>query len=207
LRKLTNAGHAAFSCVLSAEADARHQRPSLDRLREVAHAASREVGIRETIHHSFPNIQMNSVPHLDVVRAVEEAIVRFEPEWIFTHHPGDLNVDHRVCYDATMAAALLPQRLSRGLPATLIRRVYLCEIPSSTDWAFAPDSAFRANSFFDVTATFEAKLRALRQFEGALKPHPHPRSPENVEALARVRGAQVNVPLAEAFCLVRDLHP
>lgn len=205
LKKLADQGHRIFSCILSSSAEARHNRPALDRLREVAREASRMVGIQDSIQHEFKNIQMNVVPQLDLVRAVEEAIVRFQPEWIFAHHPGDLNSDHRHCYDATMAAALLPQRLSRDLPPTMIRRIYLCEVPSSTDWAFAPDGGFRANSFFDVSTTFAAKLEALRHFEGALKPHPHSRSVENVEALARVRGAQVNVTYAEAFCLVRDL--
>jgi len=205
LKKLSDQGHQVFSCILSSNADARHNRPSLERLREASSASSRIVGIRESIHYEFKNIQLNVVPHLELVQSVEEAIVRFRPEWIFAHHPGDLNLDHRISYEATMAAALLPQRLSRDLPATMIRRVYLCEIPSSTDWAFAPDGGFRANAFFDVSETFEAKMRALHQFEGALKPHPHSRSAQNIEALARVRGAQVNVPLAEAFCLVRDL--
>ena len=206
LRKLADDGHRVFSCVLSAQADARHDRPSLDRLRKVADESSRMIGIAETVHHDFKNIAFNTIPHLELVRVIEDAVVRFQPEWIFAHHPGDLNVDHRISYEATMAAALLPQRLSRDLSPTMVRRVFLCEIQSSTDWAFAPHNAFHANSFFDVTATFETKMKALRHFDGALKPHPHSRSEENIEALARVRGAQVGVALAEAFNLVRDLH-
>lgn len=195
-----------FSCILSSNADARHNRPPLERLQQVSTSAARMVGIRDSLRFEFKNIEMNMVPHLELVRSIEEAIVRFEPEWIFSHHPGDLNIDHRVCHEATMAAALLPQRLSRGLPPTMIRRIFLCEIPSSTDWAFPADGGFHANSFFDVSTVFATKLEALKHFEGALKPPPHSRSVQNVEALARMRGAQVNVEFAEAFCLVRDLH-
>ena len=70
----------------------------------------------------------------------------------------------------------------------------------------APFPAFEPNAFFDVTTTIETKLAALRAFEGALKPHPHARSEQNVRALASVRGGAVGVAHAEAFFLARDLY-
>jgi LmbE family N-acetylglucosaminyl deacetylase len=206
LRRLANAGHRVYSCVLSASADARHDRPDLDRLRRISVESARMVGIEDSVHLEFKNIQFNTVPHLDMVRAIEGAITRFRPEWIFTHFPGDLNIDHRVCYEAAASAVMLPQRLSRDLPVTLIKRVYLFEIQSSTDWSLAPNETFRPNSFFDVTDTFTTKVEALRHFEGALKPYPHSRSEENITALARVRGGAVGIEMAEAFMLVRDVN-
>ncbi len=206
LRRLHDAGHGVFSCVLSANADARYNRPELDRFHEVAAAADRLIGITDSMRFEFKNIQLNVVPHLELVTAVEQAIVAFKPSWVFTHFPGDLNIDHRVCYEVAMAAALLPQRLSRDLPVTMIERILLMELPSSTDWAFPVHHGFVPNSFFDVRQTMAAKIEALRTFEGALKPYPHSRSEENIMNLARVRGAQIGVETAEAFCLVRDLN-
>jgi LmbE family N-acetylglucosaminyl deacetylase len=206
VRKLADAGHRVFGCVLCGAAEARHNRPELARLHEVAAESARIVGFAETVRHGFKNIEFNVVPHLEMVKAIESAIVRFRPSWVFAHHPGDLNIDHRVCYEATMAALMLPQRLSTELPPTMIKRVFLFEILSSTDWASPIDAPFRPNSFFDVRETFEAKLRALDAFEGALKPFPHSRSRENVRHLANLRGGQVGLELAEAFCLIRDLN-
>lgn len=205
LRKLANEGHRIFTCVLCSQADARHGRPELERFREVTLSAERVLGIGESLKYDFPNIRFNTVPHLDIVQAIEAAIVRFRPEWIFAHHPGDLNVDHRVAYDATMAAMMLPQRLSTDLPPTLVRKALLFEVPSSTDWAPPLSTAFRPNCFFDIDATLEDKLRALDAFEGALKPLPHSRSRENIRHLAHLRGGQVGVTAAEAFCVVREL--
>ena len=113
---------------------------------------------------------------------------------------------HQPMASATMVAATLPQRLSSDLPPTMIERIFLFEILSSTDWAPPTGEAFRPNSFFDVKASFDAKLAALDAFEGALKPAPHSRSRENVHRLGQLRGAQVGIELAEAFCLVRDLN-
>jgi len=204
LRRLANEGHEVYTAVLSSVAEARHARP--DHLAHVAADAERIVGIRDSMKFEFPNIKMNAVPHLEVVKAVEQAIERFRPTWVFAHHPGDLNSDHRVCYEATMAAVRLPLRMSRGLEPTLIRRVYLFEVPSSTDWSSPVDPPFRPNSFFDASPTMDDKMAALDAFEGALKPHPHSRSRENVRNLAQMRGAQVGLELAEAFCLVHDLN-
>jgi LmbE family N-acetylglucosaminyl deacetylase len=206
LRKLRDQGHQVASCVMCSLAEARHARPDLARLREVSAEAARIVGIEETLSFDFPNIRLNTVPHLEVVKAIEQAIVQFRPNWVFTHHGGDLNIDHRVVYEACMAAVTLPLRLSRDLPVTMIQRVSLCEIPSSTDWASPRDAAFRPTSFVDVTGTFAAKLAALDAFDGALKPFPHSRSRENVLHQAHVRGAQAGLALAEAFDLVRDIN-
>jgi LmbE family N-acetylglucosaminyl deacetylase len=205
LRKLANAGHGIFTCVLCSQADARHARPGLTRFQEVTRDAERMIGVGDSLKYDFLNIRFNTVPHLDIVRAIEAAILQFRPEWVFGHHPGDLNVDHRVAHDATMAAIMLPQRLSTDLPATLVRKALLFEIPSSTDWASPLSAAFRPNCFFDVEETLEDKLRALDAFEGALKPFPHSRSRENIRHLAHIRGGQVGVAAAEAFCVVREL--
>ncbi len=207
LRRLADEGHAIYSVILCSQADARHNRPDLERLQQMARASAEMVGIRETMECSFPNIRFNVVPHLEMVQAVESAIIQFRPSWVFTHHPGDLNIDHRVCHDVAMAACLLPQRMSTDLPPDLIERIYVFEILSSTDWAPATFEAFRPNAFFDVSHTIDCKIEALEQFEGALKPFPHSRSSESLRDLARLRGAQVGLPAAEAFFVAREVIP
>ena len=206
LRALADAGHSVSTCILCNSADARYRRPDLEKLASASSAGERILGISDSIRFDFPNIKFNSVPHLDVVKAVEQAILECEPEWIFTHHGEDLNVDHRVTFEATMAAARLPQRYSTKLPIQLIKRIYLCEIPSATDWALPTSNRFTATTFFDASRTLSEKLAALEAFEGALKPHPHPRSLQAVENLARLRGAEIGTEAAEAFMLVREVN-
>jgi LmbE family N-acetylglucosaminyl deacetylase len=206
LRKLKNEGHSVYTCILCADVNARHERPDIESLKRVSQNAERVIGIDESIKYGYENIQFNTVPHLDMVKAIEKAILRFRPVWVFTHHPSDLNIDHRVCYEATMTAIRLPQRLSYDVPPTMIRRVFLFEVLSATDWASPIEPAFQPNSFFDTTATLDTKIQALEAFQGALKPFPHSRSVENIRHLAHLRGAQAGVPCAEAFCLVRDVN-
>lgn len=204
LLRLREEGHRVFSTILCSHADARVDRP--DDLDRWAAEAAQMVGIEETAAYRFPNIRFNAVPHLEIVKSIEESILRFRPEWVFTHHPSDLNIDHRVCYEATMAAIMLPQRLTHDdLPVTMIRRVSLCEVASSTDWAPSSAPAFQPNLWVDVAKTLDRKLAALEHFRGAMKPAPHSRSLENVRRMAQVRGAQAGIPAAEAFVTVREL--
>lgn len=205
LRKLKNEGHAIYTCILCGQVAARHGRPASESLQRAIENAERIVGIDESLKYDYPNIEFNRVPHLEMVQAIERAIVRFKPSWVFGHHPSDLNIDHRVCYEATMAAIRLPQRLSQDMPPTMIQRVSLFEVLSSTDWSSPIEFPFQPNSFVDVSSTIDAKIEALETFEGALKPFPHSRSSQNLRHLAHLRGAQAGVTDAEAFCLVRDV--
>lgn len=203
LARLRREGHRVFSAVLCSTADARADRPN--DIARYASEAAQIVGIEDSMLFEFGNIRFNTVPHIEMVQAVEKAIERYRPEWIFTLHPSDLNIDHRVCYEATMAALMLPQRLTRDLPPTMIRKVFLCEVLSSTDWALPTEPAFQPNAFVDVSSTFSTKIDALQHFQGAMKPFPHSRSIENVKHLAHLRGARVGLELAEAFAVVRDV--
>jgi LmbE family N-acetylglucosaminyl deacetylase len=206
LRRLAMGGHAIYSCVLSKSAAARSDLPTPARLSMVIQETEKMIGIAESLKYDFANIEFNVVPHLHMVRAIEAAIVRFRPAWIFTHHPGDLNIDHRVTYETVAAAAMLPQRLTTDLAPTMVKKLFLFEIPSSTDWALPTSPSFRPNSFFDVASTLDDKVAALEAFDGALKPFPHSRSIRNIRNLAHLRGAQIGIEAAEAFCLVREVN-
>ena len=206
IRKLADEGHDIYTCVLCAPADARHERPDLKSFQQAVQEAEQLIGVRDSIKYEFKNIQFNTVPHLDMVKAIEAAIVKFQPEWVFTHHPSDLNIDHRVCHEACMSAIRLPQRFSRDISPTLIKKVFLFEVLSSTDWNPPIGLAFQPNSYFDIKNTFGKKMQALGFYVNALKPFPHSRSEENIKALATLRGAEVGIEMAESFCLIRDLN-
>ena len=206
LRKLADEGHDIYTCVLCAPADARHERPDLKSFQGAVEEAEKVIGIKDSIKYEFKNIQFNTVPHLEMVKAIEAAIVKFKPEWIFTHHPSDVNIDHRICYEASMAAVRLPQRFSKDMSPTLIKKIFLFEVLSSTDWSPPIGLAFQPNCFFEVKKTFDTKMQALGYYGNALKPFPHSRSRENIKALANLRGAEVGIEMAEAFCLIRDLN-
>lgn len=107
-----------------------------------------------------------------------------------------MNVDHRLTHQAVVTAA---RPAGVATPDLLF-----FEVPSSTEWtipgAFPP---LLPNWYHAMSATLEAKLEALTIYADELRPWPHPRSLEAVRDLARLRGAQVALPAAEAFMLGR----
>ena len=195
---LADQGQEVTACILSSVVTARDRRPQDHELLDDILGAAKTLGMQTPILGDFPNIKLNVVPHLDLVQFVEAAIVSTGATQVFTHHPGDLNDDHRQVAAACQAAARLPLRRD-GLPK--LQGLHFMEVPSSTDWAF-PGSGptFHPNSFFELHETnLERKLEALACYRGVMRAMPHPRSVEVVRGLAAVRGGQAGMIFAEAF--------
>ena len=147
----------------------------------------------------LPDNRLDSLPLLDITQRVEALIEQYQPATVFTHHAGDLNIDHQRVHQAVITAC----RPQRGHPV----RTLLCfEVPSSTEWQ-PPGSGtpFAPNWFVDISATLEQKLAALDAYATELRAWPHPRSRQGVEYLARWRGATIGCETAEAFMLARHL--
>lgn len=166
------------------------------------HSAARAIGYESTGIHDFPDNRFDSVALLDIVKAVEAEKRQFNPEIIFTHHGGDLNIDHRRVFEAVMTAA-------RPLPEEKVRAIYSFETPSSTEWqAASAPMHFKPNVFFAVSKEdVDAKIKAMESYELERRPYPHPRSPEALETLAKRWGVAVGAAYAEAFMLIREILP
>lgn len=198
--KLSSEGHLVYNCILSGDVNARQHRPELDELFKHTAYSQEIMGAQPPILGSFPNIQFNTVPHLDLVQFIEKVIEKIEPNMIFTHHPYDLNNDHYHVSKACQAAS----RLSQRKDVKPVQALYFMEILSSTDWAFPVDgNVFQPNTFFEIGEDFlQKKIEAIAAYEGVMRPFPHPRSEEIIKSLAAYRGGQSGVKYAEAFQMV-----
>ena len=201
-------GDNIYSCILCEHVTARKNKPEHEDFLKQMHKAANIIGINDTMFFDFPNIKMNTIPMLDLVQSIEKSIIKFKPEIIYTHHVGDLNDDHKIVFNATMAAIRLPERGNmKELPTNLIKEVLCYEVPSSTEWsAPLPEFVFMPNVFVNIKDTFKLKIKAIQEYVEIIKEYPHPISIENLEALAKYRGAQSGFELAEAFMLVRGLR-
>ena len=101
----------------------------LVQLHRKARAAAAKVGVKNVVLHQLPDNRLDTVPLLDVVKIVEDLVERIRPEVIYTHHAGDLNVDHGIIHRAVLTA-------TRPLAGQPVREIYAFEVPSSTEWAF-----------------------------------------------------------------------
>src|SRR5215218_780545 len=148
-------------------------------------AAADVLGVAEYVHLDLPDMRLDTLPHVEVNRVVEEHVAGWDAQVVYTVQP-DVNRDHRVLFDS-VAVATRPT--------------------SSTEWTPAATSWFVPNWFVDITETFARKLEAFACFETEMRAFPHPRSARALEAHGQLYGATVGCEYAEPFVLVRSVEP
>lgn len=178
--------------------DRGQRQTELSELAIAAHQANQILGAKSLSLHDFPDNRMDSCDLLDIVKVVEAAVDQYQPNIIYTHHSGDLNIDHRRIHEAVITAA-------RPLPDSPVETLLFFEVPSSTEWHISSSApVFTPNWFVDIAETLDCKLQALDAYASEMRPFPHARSQQAVEALARWRGATAGMQAAEAFLLGRQ---
>ncbi|MFH1809032.1 MAG: PIG-L deacetylase family protein [Pseudomonadota bacterium] len=206
IRRLSEEGHQVQVCIFGEGATSRHTKREQAVEEETrtlsiqAVEAGRILGATSVLCFGLPDNRFDSLDLLDVVKRVESLLDEFSPSLVFTHHPGDLNVDHRVLFQATLTAC-------RPDPGASVKELLCFEIPSSTEWAFQRiEPIFRPAVFYDVHTTLDKKLDAMAIYSRESRAFPHPRSPEALTAVARRWGSVVGVEAAEAFEVIRTLR-
>ena len=194
---LVERGETVIPLILCSQAEERNLRPEIEDLMKDIERALKVVGFQNPVLGNFPNLRMNTVAHIEIVKYIEEQIIIHKPDRIFTHHPSDLNDDHIQVSKACMAASRLFQRKN---DINHLKGLYFMEILSSTEWSFSTNTnSFQPNFFVDISSSIDKKISALQCYRNVLRDPPHPRSKECLESLARIRGAQSGFIFAESF--------
>lgn len=173
------------------------QSEAIDDLRVQARRAGELLGVASHEFCDFPDNRMDTVPLLDVVKRVNAFVVDKHPEIVYTHHIGDLNIDHAITARAVLTAC-------RPVPDSNVRRIYAGEILSSSEYALS-DDRFTPTTYIGIEPYIDRKREALQCYEDELRYWPHPRSIKAVAILARLRGSEVGLEAAEAFRLMREI--
>lgn len=199
--KWTKQGDPVDVCIMSSEAKARAFRPDDKELDSDIHQAVGLLGVKKLYDGTFPNIEMNTVPHLQLVQFIEAAIRESKPDIVITHHPADTNNDHLQTSMACQEAVRLFQRRPE---VKRIEEFWYMEVPSCTEWAInSAMKLFTPNCYVEVGIDgIQAKVKALSLYRGVMRPYPHPRSESFITGLAAYRGGQWGLNYAEAFEVV-----
>ena len=161
---------------------------------ESAKNALRVLGISNSIFGERYCCQFDTLPQITLTKEIEAIMDQFRPTILFTHNPSEVNIDHRLTYEAVEAAC-------RPTRSFIPSQIYTFELICSGNWTF--ETTFKPNVFVDVTAFWEKKIAAWHCYAGEARPFPFPRSDVGLETLAHYRGMQVAIDKAEAFRLMR----
>lgn len=160
-------------------------------------ACAKILGIQTIIYGGFPDMKLDTIPHIILNQCIEQALNQYHPEIVFTHFWGDVNLDHQLAFHSTMVAV-------RPTKEQTVRELFCYRIPSSTEWS-APNEtkAFSPNYFVDVSGYEKQKKKAIACYEKELREYPHPRSLQAVSEADTAAGLKVGLLQAEEFMIIR----
>lgn len=170
------------------------------KMRETA-AAAEVLGIREVLYGGLPDMRLDVTAHIQVNQVIEHVIDSFQPNIVFTHFYGDVNLDHQCVHRSALVAC-------RPVTGQCVRELYSYCVPSATDWSIPSEaSAFLPNVFVDISGEYaEKKYAAMNCYATELRDFPHPRSIQALRVLDQATGIHVGYRSAECFMLHRMMR-
>ena len=173
----------------------------LDIHRSNIRSAQKTIGYESVGIYDFPDNRFDTVPLLSLVKVVEKDKSEFEPQVIFTHHGGDVNIDHQRTFEAVITAC-------RPMTNETVKTIITFETMSGTEWRASSDpKRFVPNLFVELSEqALSAKTKAMEAYEFERRPYPHPRSPEALKIRAQMWGIANGIKFAEAFQVVRSVQ-
>jgi LmbE family N-acetylglucosaminyl deacetylase len=169
------------------------------RKQEEAHKANSILGVESVHFGNLPDMGLDKVPHIQINYIIEELIQRLEPEEVYTHFYGDVNLDHQLVYKSTLVA-------TRPIVGQCVKNLYAYSVPSSTEWSpKLANSVFMPNVFVEIEPYTSIKLEAIKAYITELREYPHPRSVESVKKNDAAIGIQCGLSSAEGFMLLRSV--
>ena len=132
IAKWVKDGHEAHVLILAEGSTSRDKtRDRASHQKELAHLASsakeagKIIGIHSLNLMDYPDNRMDSVDLLDIVKTIENFVEKIKPNVVVTHHSGDLNIDHRIVFQAVITAC-------RPQPSHSVKCILSFEVISST---------------------------------------------------------------------------
>lgn len=162
--------------------------------------AQRAIGYNSVSIYDFPDNRFDTVSLLDIIKVIEQEKQKYSPEIIFTHHGGDVNIDHQLTFEAVITAC-------RPLKGETVQHILTFETPSGTEWRASTDPKnFIPNLFISFQETdLKAKQEAMDCYQFEKRDYPHPRSAKALKIRASFWGQTIGHQYAEPFTIVRSI--
>ena len=200
IAKRVKNGDEVSVCIVTKGKEPLFREDFIEQGRRECRKADSMLGVKETIFLDFPAVMLETVPRHILNNTISEIIQKIKPDEVYIPHRGDMQLDHQIVVDAAMVAV-------RPKYEHVVKRVYAYETLSETGWNI-PNTVneFIPTVYENIEDTLSLKLNSMSVFQSQLAAFPAARSVEAIEALAKFRGATVNVGAAEAFSLIREIR-
>ena len=192
IRKLTKKNHKVHLCVVSEGATAQYKDNKMIEIRKKSCIkAGKLLGISTFDFLEFPDMRLDSIPHLEINIKLEKIIQKYKPEIVYTTPFNDLNKDHKIVFESTLVATR-PSSSS-------VKQILCYELPGLVKTPFQPVI------YENVKNEILYKIKAFKMYKSEITKFPHSRSVEAIENLSIQRGIESGLQNAESFQLIRSI--
>lgn len=204
IAKLTKAGNEVYVLIVTDGSSSQYR--DCDELNKIIEDKKKEtlacakiLGVKEVMYGEQPDMKLDTTSHIIINQVIEKVVNHVQPEIVYTHFWGDVNMDHQQVYKSTLVAV-------RPVMGQVVKELYCYRVPSSTEWTpCKADTMFMPNVFVNITEEAEQKYAAFAEYTTELRDYPHPRSVKHLKELDIARGLEVGQGPTETFVLLRKL--
>lgn len=206
IRKLSSKGNEVHVLIVTDGCTAQYKddpnlNEILDRKKQEAKEANLLLGVKEVHFGQLSDMRLDTIAHIEVNAVIEKVVNNIQPDKVYTHFWGDVNLDHQCVYKSTLVAV-------RPTPQQSVKELYCYNVPSSTEWSpQTSNTTFMPNVYVDINNYSAVKYKAIGIYQTEIREYPHPRSIKYVEKLDVVAGLKCGLGAAEEFMLIRKIEP
>lgn len=198
-KRITQADE-VYICIVTKGAQPIFSEDVVKRIREETIACHKKLGITKTYFLDFPAVMLEKENRYEINEKISNVIQEVCPDEVYIPHIGDMQKDHQIVAEASMVGL-------RPKYKHIVKRIYAYETLSETGWNIPNiQNEFIPNVFVNISEYLPKKLDAMKCYASQLGDFPDARSLGAIEALAKYRGALMNMDAAEAFMLIRSIE-
>mgnify|MGYP005630661947 FL=1 len=191
IKKLSNQNQVHL-CVVSEGATAQYiDKKMIQKRKEACEKSSKILGIKNISFLDFPDMRLDTIPHLEMNKSLEQIISKIKPQVVFTTPHHDLNKDHQIVFDSTLIAT--------RSTTTGVKEILSYELPGVVK------TPFLHNRYVDINNQIKYKINAFKMYKSEVEKFPHPRSIKAIENLSIQRGIESGLKNAEAFEIIKSI--
>ena len=180
-------------CVVSEGTSSQYSDKKMIKVRSDACKKSAKIlGISKIQFLDYPDMRLDSVPHLEINKQLEKIIKKFKPSIVYSPPSHDLNKDHQKVFESALV-------ITRPFSSS-VKKLLCYELPGPVR------EPFRPSVYENVLKDFSYKIKAFKMYKSEVMKFPHPRSLISIENLAIYRGVEAGLKRAEAFQLIRSIN-
>ena len=191
IKKLSNQNQVHL-CIISEGATAQYtDEKMIQKRKEACKKSSKILGIKNISFLDFPDMRLDTIPHLEMNKSLEQVISKIKPKMVFTTPHHDLNKDHQIVFDSTLIS-------TRSITSD-VKEILTYELPG------AVKTPFLHNRYVDINKEIKFKINAFKMYKSEIENFPHPRSIKAIENLSIQRGIESGLKNAEAFQIIKSI--